>query len=229
MPDKEFVPTYAYSNKVLELPEIVKPGLDFYIDTKSKKNRDMYGSKFINLAKLNGHSKASGVAMTEENGFGENGIQFDGINDHIELMGIKTLGKSFTIEMVLGVDEETDGTLLLFNTKGGYIVVSFLNGFLGLYHLGILLDGITVPPGTATVSFWVDKGDVRLYVDGVEKGKTVGPVGADTGDVIYGAFGLELPDEFYYNGKFMALRKYGRALTEEEILENYNDDKMRWT
>lgn len=45
-------------------------------------------------------------------------------------------------------------------------------------------------------------------------------------NTILGRWGLT--SDFYFNGTIYSIRKYDRALTSTELLQNYNVDKLRF-
>ena len=167
---------------------------------------------------------------TPDSGYYQNGVNFDGVDDHGEVYtdALSTPHESFTIETAFDVGEISansmslywttysdhdylqliigrDGEIFVIGTSnGGLVTVSLANIEHGLLHVVIISDG----------NGW------KIYVNGNMAGNMENYM-----SLITSRFYLANPDgsddSQCYKTTFYTFRIYQRALTEEEINQNY--------
>lgn len=233
--DKQLQVAYIYRDQSLIEPAILKEGLDYYIDVTAKHNQDKHVTKLVNLATVKEVSTIRGFALTESSGYA-GCLKFDGVDDYIDLTELRTLSNPFTIEVVLRLKGDTEGTIYHIQTEHTTLVLYYTQGYINVVGQDSAGDFVSI--GTAevslemsdrvTVTLAVSGNTIKLYLDGELKDSQTTPILANVGAFLWGAIGVRVPDQGHYNGEFLAFRKYRKALTETEVTQNYNEDKVRW-
>ena len=96
------------------------------------------------------------------------------------------------------------------NPGGSYVIISYSTTTLKWYHITFTGDGTTL----------------RLYVDGVQR--ATGAISSRTVAVSNGNVGPRFGARAAMNGKLGVARFYTRALTADEIKQNYNAQKQKF-
>lgn len=233
-------------------PNVVTDGLVFYIDAANTRCYSGSGLTIYDLITSSiGGTLVNGAGFTSSN---NGSFVFDGANDSIisENRNIPfTSNAKFTIETVVKFNSNLNAyqTVFLYGTKNQSQVIILSkspfttnNGYLygGVYDgTNFISTGSTysgaqiVTLGTIHCTLTVDKPSsnfvAKLYING-ELNNT-----GNTGIASYSIstlnfFGISSGGDFneFVNGNVSFLKFYNRALTAQEVLQNYNATKRRY-
>ena len=214
---------------------IVTDGLVLYLDGKDFTNSPPT-TTWIDKSGLGNNATPSGMAYTTASGSdGSGGVMFDGIDD-IANLGVNTVGDSgsFTIELKFVMCTSSQKTLiskangLLANAR---ILIDVYPAntirFFGYNTLDATTGdsvGVAVVAGTlAYGTFIFDGTNFKTYIDGVLKQSTAG-IGILKPILNNFNIGHRFNSAFY-NNSIKSVKVYNRALTDSEIVKNYNASK----
>ena len=166
-----------------------------------------------------------------------NGLNFDGIDDWVNAGIINSNYQ--TIEVVFSIGEYKAAIRHIFGDKqvgGGGIAVNQNNKVYGEYYIEDGYIGNTILSNymlekTYSVTLTYNGNVVKCFLNGestaqstangvIKSNDTIMAIGADpAGSDVSGKF---------FNGKIYSARVYNRAITDDEIKQNYNVDKIRF-
>lgn len=165
---------------------------------------------------------------TPDSGYYQNGLHFDSVDDHGEVYtdALSTPHESFTIETAFELSDTSDQSntkyyWYTFNDGRDIIIMASAQEMLALIHE----EDITIIPLTNLENSLlhvviVGNGNSRkIYVNGV-LGAEISYQGMVTDKFTMGGY-LEPDPPYYTKTTFYTFRIYQRALTEEEINQNY--------
>ncbi len=185
---------------------------------------------------LSGNGNNGVLYNFSENAWDNNSISFDGTNDYIKVMQASSFpsgSSQYTMEITFYY-----GTLKTRN--------NLIN--LGIYNSPGNANGIYILNSTQ-ISHWYWENDLwttsvlesdssyivtalyngvnrKIYLNGVQKVTDTATPNVILGNV---TIGDEIPgQDGFFNGEVHSVRIYNRALTDEEIKNNYNVDKYRF-
>ena len=220
-------------------PKVVTDGLVFCVDAASKRSYPGTGTTWTDLAGGNNGTLTNGPTFSSANG---GCLVFDGSDDYVLLGNDVNLGTSASITVwVKGLGDEGTVAGATSPTDGGYILgttVSGISSYVRMYpdNDGVLDRASISNSFTDIFAEWThlsisrDVLTVYLYVNGVANlittynnsgtmataGTRVKSIGArDTGSS---------PME----GQIACLQLYNRALTADEVRQNYNATRGRF-
>ena len=223
------------NNGKVDLDEIVEVGLILYLDGNDFQNTPPT-SIWLDKSGFGNNATPSGFAYTTASGSdGVGGVVFDGIDD-IATLGVSTVGDSdsFTIELKFVMTANAMRTLVskangLSTNARVLIDVYPLNTirFFGYNTLNATTGdtvGVNVVAGTlAYGTFIFDGTNFKTYIDGILKQSTAG---IGTLKPILNNFNIgHRFNSTFYNNSIKSVKVYNRALTDSEILQNYNASK----
>jgi hypothetical protein len=155
-------------------------------------------------------------------------MTFDGTNDYASL-GNPTAFRDLAegaIETVYYRDASSGTYQMVFTDAGSDLEITYLGNTLQFYigNSGLSYTHAVTDQWFNVVGTWTS-GFKKLYINGVEVASGTN-TGTDTGnrDRYVGGRGANFP----FNGKIPIARIYDRALTADEILQNYNAFKSRF-
>lgn len=222
-------------------PKIVTDGLILALDAANSKSYVSGSTNWFNLT----NPAVSGSLLngpTFNTGSGGN-IVFDGINDTCPVNNQtfnSTTGSSFTIETVFRRNSPTPGAARVLYTIGpggatnARIALFFDDNGNGSMAINYYTDAssdryIVLSPQTLDTNFHhavqvVNKSTLQMtgYFDGVNKGSTA-VTGSSTSDTVFRVAGGAS-----CNAAIALVRIYNRALSAQEVLQNYNATKGRF-
>jgi hypothetical protein len=225
-------------------PRIITDGLVLCLDAASRESYLGSGTVWRDLAGSNNGTLTNGPTFSSANG---GGIVFDGSDDYISITNNSTLRPTteLTIEYIIkgitpngwcpiigyGNGDYTNGNYLCWVEAGGA-----LQSLCRIDNGGVLeyRQYSSIGISTATqkyMSFTMKIGDsIKSYYNGVNTNTHINlPAG---GSFYYG--GTSSPYQIggagavWLNGSVSFLKLYNRALTSQEILQNYNALKGRF-
>ena len=213
-------------------PNIVRDGLVYYIDAANTRSYSGSGNTAYGLIGGIGGTLVNGVGFSSVNaGY----FSLDGTNDYIDFGTVpaNTTGTS-TVACWVKTTSSTTGLPLAFDSYGGIYINRFTTG-----KISAFFDGSTGNNTSADVSIrsvndgnWhylsatTNGSTCSMYIDGaLDKTYSETP---SFGTSIYNSIGGQA-DGFNFINCFVSLAHiYNRALSAQEILQNYNATKKRY-
>jgi len=153
---------------------------------------------------------------------------FDGTDDYTSLGNPTALRDltSGTIETVYYRDASSGTYQMVFTDAGSDLEITYSGNTLQFYigNSGLSYTHAVTDQWFNVVGTW-GSGFKKLYINGVEVASGTN-TGTDTGnrDRYVGGRGANFP----FNGEIPIARIYGQALTDQEVLQNYNAFKSRF-
>ena len=212
-------------------PDIISDGLVLYLDAGSPNSyRTDFGTTWKDMSGNNyGGSLINGTTFSSTNG---GIILFDGIDDYISVGRSNILGNNFTVSAWIKLN--TGFGVLMNVFSGGYdatwypaIYGSKMGWYTGTnwragtttfvanmwYHVTFRLDDSTGSPRHA------------MYVNGIRE-----YIGTDTltGGGVYDIGKIIGQADRHLNGSVGIFQAYNVALTDNQVLQNYNAQKSRF-
>ena len=206
-------------------PRVVTNGLIYYLDAANTRS---YSGSGLTANSLIGNANGAvnnGTGFTTSFG---GAFVFDGSNDHIQLDKTLLSGtQDFTISLWI----EGNGVGSFGNFPAGNLQVLYGSTYLGMW-LGNA-DAYTVNPGayyrSGPNNFIVSRSNgSNLFVYYNASLIDTGVSSVEIGNTTNYRIGLNTSNGEPLNGKVYSLTIYNRALTQQEILQNYNATKTRY-
>ena len=233
-------PAFIYEGNELVYPNPVKDGLVLWYDFSGRTNTDGQRGIAEDLSGNGNHGTLQNFNFTEESGYVEDGLKFDGVDDRVLMVSPGEESKAFlSSEMTIvwsGVIRETQA-------KSGInqiLSAGYVNGWALGYHGQVDRLMYTVRDSNASTGYYIryidrppfgefftfamtfKNGEVTAYLNGIEKNKAV-----DTGDIIYSTYpAVEITSSIHQTTE--SCKIYNRPLTPEEIAHNYAIEKERF-
>jgi hypothetical protein len=222
-------------------PSIVMDGLLFSIDPGNSRSYSGSGITVNGLVSGIGGTLLNGVGFTTSN----NGLFiFDGTNDIINVPGIE-INSSFTIGVYfLGLNNSTTN-LIIGKYAGGstdFWLGTTNSG--GPYKIWFSVTNGSNPSKLEPKSFDITTGvfyyatavynsttfTASLYVNGILQQSSTGSLGFanPTGNYTIGDYSIGTPFSAPFRGRIGLHHYYNRALTAQEIRQNFNATKKRY-
>ena len=227
-------------------PRIVQDGLVLYLDAANTKSYPTTGTTWTDLSRSgNNGTLTNGPTFNSSNG---GSIVFDGVDDYVtgfNSISINTTS-SFAIEFWFNLTAFTDlyPTLLQIKTNTTYgcnLTVSQNIGYVGVIF-GSAGNWVRIKTDNVpTVGIWnhvvltynglgaTTNSNYNIYLNTTNQNLTTASAFANTNQVNYigttnaGARGI---DDF--TGRIAVCKIYNRALSAQEVLQNYNATKSRF-
>ena len=187
---------------------------------------------------LSGNGNNGTLYNFSENEFNNNSISFDGVNDYVGIGEINIPYITYeilfankynnTTQKHLLSDAENGGCALLINSGKKIGASCYLeDGYKNIYGFDLVDNELH----TATLTY--DGSYLELHIDGkkVSSLKNNGGIGLPVNNTILAISGNPSGKNVniqFFSGKVYSVRIYNRALTDEEIKNNYNVDKYRF-
>jgi hypothetical protein len=212
-------------------PKIVTDGLVLYLDAANTRSYPTTGTTWSDLSRSgNNGTLVNGPTFNSSNG---GSIVFDGVNDGVSLTNIGTdIGKTYNIWVK---NTSSNSTLrLAYAHRDADRVYIGVNG-IDLY-LRVGTDSGNLGGTTLSINQWFNL-CIRLntstqyegFVNGVSIGTRTTTLSTSIGTGL-GAYynNTNVPFSNYWIGDISQVSIYNRALTAQEILQNYNATKSRY-
>jgi hypothetical protein len=229
-------------------PNVVEDGLVLYVDAANTKSYPGSGTTWSDLSgNGNNGTLTNGPTFSSGNG---GSIVFDGVNDEVRLngVGVSSWNDPFTMEvwMYVPTGASWDG-----GTNSRSTIFAVVGSFSGMY-------GLVKRPTEGQAGFYVrgDNGGIDSTITGLARDTWHNLVGVWTGTVAYlyyngsltsgpnGSVRTGVPDSVnltlglarafsgttgaYFEGRIAVARYFFKALTADEVLQNYNATKGRF-
>jgi hypothetical protein len=180
------------------------------------------------------NATANGFDYTATSGSDGTGvIVFDGVNDKLDL-GLFDLPKSFTIEMYININTFADTSIFSnWYQNNSSFLLSNNNSGLKLYVLNTGEAYSVIDMGTLSANTWYhcvftfneSTNGFKAYVNSVIKNSSTGSGGTRKTIPNSTHIGYKQDSSNYANFRLKSFRVYNRALTDTEVLQNYNASK----
>ncbi len=190
---------------------------------------------------LSGNGNNGTLYNFSENAFNNNGIYFDGVSNYISIKEINT--ESITYDVIFKGNYLENHSSILTNVEAGGCRIGILKGQYKIFGQ-CYIDGsyrtVTTPIkdntniysatltyGQSSLKLYINGQLIGTYNDTSKKGITY-PLSNTYMMLGTNPSGNKSSDIEMYNGNIYSARIYNRALTDEEIKNNYNVDKYRF-
>ena len=215
-------------------PSIISDGLILYLDAANRRSYSGSGLTVNGLVGGIGGTLINGTGFTSSN---NGSFIFDGGNDYIEVPSISSISGDFTVGVwffTTQIPYFAYTRLVDFDFRNGFWVGRSANTYNwgGGIKEGSLPFGIYLPFTNGEWHYLVSmrSGSTHiLYGDGITNtiSNTV------TSEDLSSAGKILIANEYGYNGSFYQgnigqVKIYNRALSEQEILQNYNATRKRF-
>lgn len=227
---------FIYQGNKLLYPDTIKDGLILYYDFKGMSNTSSTKGIAKDISGLNNDGTLRNFVYTNQSGY-DNGLRFDNVDDEI---GVNVdLKHSFTISHTIDLDfTNTVQFFSAFSLNGFYLRRNF-----NALHCSVYTDKNISSTSGGNLFFYnleqknKTKAVVTMVVNGFDK--TVTLYGNDeklaTTDTVIPVSDVKLTKLGRWNsgntnftGKLLSTQVYNRALTDQEIQQNYQTEKERW-
>jgi hypothetical protein len=230
-------------------PRVVTDGLVMYLDAANTRSYSGSGNTANGLIGGIGGTLVNGVGFGSTN---NGSFIFDGTNDYIDIPST-TLLNSTTFSLSFWINNNafnglyvtgavSNGLYTLFGTGSNY--QGFTNTFSGAIQIGLNSNSVaTVNESNFLLNNWYhyvavydgsgvgNSGKFKIFINAVQKTLTYDalmpstPYNSGFTTKLGYAPGSGYP---YFNGNISQVQLYNRALTQQEISQNYNATKMRY-
>lgn len=217
-------------------PKIITEGLRFYLDVGNNKSYPGSGTLWRDISgNNNSGSLVNGPTFNASNG---GSLAFDGTNDYVALPNNS-------------INSNSDLTLVFWSKVNSFTVASCLLGtYAGIGHLQVRYDAAgridvvksyiaQIGPFTAytatvntinNIVITKSSSTYRLYIDGIYRDQVTSAQTFNTGTPAlgtnYNTAGASLVE--LLNGNLYAFMLYNRALSDLEVLQNFNALRSRF-
>jgi hypothetical protein len=227
-------------------PAIVTDGLAFYHDAANRRSYSGSGTSVFNITGTKTGILTNGVGFTTVN---QGYFSFDGTNDFIDLTTNLNVGSNFSVFAWIypgNIDVRNTVVGNSFSNSGtdGWLMATGTNyfGYSNTFFIAIGADSSyrTAINGSLILNAWNyiggtitnGGGNITLYLSGIAvTSYQGGPMNTNT--ITYNtqdmAIGRRISTQpEYFIGRIAQVQIYNRALTEQEVLQNYNATKRRY-
>jgi hypothetical protein len=227
-------------------PAIVTDGLAFYHDAANRRSYSGSGTSVFNITGTKTGILTNGVGFTTVN---QGYFSFDGTNDFIDLTTNLNVGSNFSVFAWIypgNIDVRNTVVGNSFSNSGtdGWLMATGTNyfGYSNTFFIAIGADSSyrTAINGSLILNAWNyiggtitnGGGNITLYLSGIAvTSYQGGPMNTNT--ITYNtqdmAIGRRVSTQAeYFIGRIAQVQIYNRALTEQEVLQNYNATKRRY-
>jgi hypothetical protein len=218
-------------------PNIVTDGLVLHLDAGNTKSYPGSGTTWFDKSgNENNGTLVNGPTYSSTNG---GSIVFDGSNDYATttLTDVNFDSSGFTLGQFIMLLNEPGAWRTTFNIKNyaNNRHIDIRNNGLGNMVMNYYPLGIDVTAGSYNIieNIWYqlvgtwDGANLKLYVNGVERGTTpLTSIAIGTSPIL--TIGRAYDGSRYVNDRFANINVYNRALSTAEVLQNYNATKARF-
>jgi hypothetical protein len=219
------------AGRVAYYGNIVKDGLVLDLDAAKRDSYPTTGTVWRDISGNNyTGSLTNGPTFSSTN---NGSIVFDGVDDYVICGDIINYTNSFTVSSWINVNSSLNpiiskwsGTFVasrffLFRTNSN--VLQFFDSNTTLF------TGGTVPSNVWTqVGFVINGSSSQLYINGTPSGNSFTPTMTVRTGVNLGLGCYSNPFDTFLTGKIAYIQVYNKALSAQEVLQNYNATKGRY-
>jgi hypothetical protein len=216
-------------------PRIVTNGLVLALDAANTKSYSGSGTTWSDLSGNENNGTLTNGPTFDSGNLGS--LSFDGVNDEVNAGNNSSLsvGNNITANAWFYVNSTASYQAILGKVTSGFGLGWELANSSGTFRTTFRPSGtlINLEIGSLSVGNWYmgtmtfDNTTARLYLNGVQTGSTTtgGPVTLNSTEPL--TIGKRVQGSFY-NGNIAQASIYNRALSAEEVLQNFNATKSRY-
>ena len=234
--------------KKLKPGVVVQDGLILHYDFSHESNTSEYKDKAFDYSGNGNHGVLQNFNFTEESGYAEDGLKFDGVDDYIETEKVP-FNKSLTIESIVNLESATSYAPLLRlspkeNLSIGLIYFGVSNNFVEnsphymlwagtrgdsgvVQHMSI---GTFIPNQMYHLSCVLDVENKTLSI--YSDGQLISSLEHDIIPIENNETTLHIAKQSntdrIFKGRYFSTKIYNRPLTPEEIQHNYQIEKEKF-
>jgi hypothetical protein len=222
-------------------PRIVTQGLVLHLDAADKNSYPGTGTTWNDISRGgNNGTLINGPTFNSANG---GSIVFDGVNDYGSVISNQVITNDFTFTVWAKRDGDTSTTIGGMFGNHNHIELSGANIYFRNSSNAVTVsagNGVTRPAFQISIprlntewNFYVIRYSgttYQLYFNGTLLDSRTAAVVQSLNSNRYGigVWALSYLSEYYLNGKISQCSSYNRALSAQEILQNYNATKSRF-
>ena len=216
-------------------PKVVTDGLVLYLDAANSKSYVSGSTTWNNIVGSNSGTLTNGPTFNSANG---GSIAFDGVNDYVNLSSSQNLTNPLTICAFINVSFVTGSNQVIYgpsaNGNDNYLSISNNRAFL-LATQTTDVNNFSITGNTnIEANKWyhitgiVNNNITSLYVNGIfeisssVQAFTIGSWNSTA------RIGQRANGQLPFNGRIAYIQGYNRALSAQEVLQNYNAIKTRF-
>ena len=214
-------------------PDIVDDGLVFAIDAGSTRSYPGSGTTTTNIINGASGTLTNGVGYVSNNG---GAFDFDGTDDFILFPDDTNLNlQTLTMESWSYLNTTIQQYGFLF--EKGLVNTQYANFFENTIFvfrtMGLSTSSLNIASSLFSANSWnhivctYASGTKRIYLNGIQVGVATGLTGTISTNANGPRIGAH-SSGYYLDGEIAASRVYNKALTAEEVLQNYNAQKSRF-
>ena len=226
---------FIYQGNDLLYPNPIKDGLVLWYDFKGMKNSDVTKGVVKDLSGMNNNGTLQNFVYTNESGY-NNGLKFDGVDDVVNLInplfnqGKENQNWTFSISFKL-VENNTSLEFLIRGINLGvgirYMdnknkILNYINNTDKAYlysNGGVIQNSFSV----VTCSYDYNTRTAKIYInDTLDSQKKL------EDGIVPSGMGYNMSIGTRRNDYIYGMKLYNRALTDQEIQQNYQLEKERW-
>jgi hypothetical protein len=213
-------------------PRIVTDGLVLHLDAGNRKSYPLSGNTIYDLSG-NGNNGTFGASTAAPTFSGDNGgsLVFGG-NDYVDLgNSLITGNNSFSWGCWIKPSSFAGTPVFLGTNSNGQAMVSYWDHLNNKVRVGVwgsdkLTSGTTIMPSTIGYTFWTWNGTIlTAYTNGSTDGTATGFSFNISSS--YTRIGSAISSQ-YFNGSIFQVSIYNKALSANEVQQNYNALKGRF-
>ena len=226
---------FIYQGNELLYPNAIKDGLVLWYDFKAMKNSDVSKNIAKDLSGKGNNGTLQNFVYTSESGY-DDGLKFDGVDDVVyltnPLFNQTTENQSWTFSISFKlVENNTSFEFLITGINLGigirYMdnknkVLNYINNTDKAYlysNEGVIQNKNSV----VTCSYDFKTRTAKIYInDTLDSQKKI------EDGIFPSGMGYNMPIGTNRNDYIYGMKLYNRALTDEEVQQNYNLEKERW-
>lgn len=230
---------FIYQGDELIYPAYATDGLVLHYDFSRRSNNDSDREIIVDLSGTGQHGHLQNFNYTSDSGYTEtgNGLRFDGVDDHItvELHSLPEIRYVRTIELIASF-HDISGIRFPFHGSGsGLSAKTFSSGLFRVAPRNLSTSGrynidanlLSLEESMSISISMEDNGKYELYKNGELELSSENSLGFDT---LVESFVLGSSTTFSNNSNFTvhSFRIYNKALTSDEVRNNYKIDRMKY-
>lgn len=215
----EFIEGYPFVKPVID------DSLILWLDGSTGNNYEQTGT-WKDLSGNGNHGQLMNFGYIEDSGWVDGGLRFDGVNDYVNILHNNSLNliNEGTISLFINhtANTSTYETIIAKRISNNCNYEIFLKNndkSLGFYSGGSIITIPYIPPLNTWIYITVviNASGSKFYIDGLYKNSTTITFGSiNNAPLTIGTYANE-----WFCGGIKNIRIYNRALTDEEILQNY--------
>jgi hypothetical protein len=216
-------------------PSIVTDGLVLNLDAANVKSYPGSGTVWNDLVRNNNGTLINGPTFDPSNG---GSIVFDGINDYVDISTTPNLTNPLTICAFINTSLITGSNQVIYgpsaNGQDNWLSISNNRAQIFATQLSDINNFSITGTTVIQSNIWyhitgiVNDNIIQIYINGVFEAVSSAQAFTVGGWNSTARIGQRATGQSHFNGKIAYLQGYNRALSAQEVLQNYNATKTRY-